>query len=72
MKNPFVRENNSGAWIAAAATGLIAAGVAAWYLVRRTTNKPENTEHALDYLQPAPLIHKKKTDLHDLHTIATN
>jgi len=69
MKNPFVKENNSGAWIAAAATGLIAAGAAAWYLVKRVSAKPHADEHALDYLQPAPLLHKKKTDVHDLHAI---
>jgi hypothetical protein len=72
MKNPFIKEsNNTGLLIAGAVTGVIAAGAAAWYYIKRATGKPEHNEHALDYLQPAPVLHKKKTDLHDLHTIAS-
>jgi hypothetical protein len=72
MKNPFIKESNGGVWIAAAVAGLVASGAIAWYAIKRATGKTEVDEHALDYLQPAPLLHKKKTNLHDLHVIATN
>ncbi len=71
MKNPFIKQSNSGLWIAAAITGAVAAGAAAWYYIKRAA-KPLHEEHALDYLKPAPALHKKKTDVHDLHTIATH
>ena len=69
MKNLFKKESNSGFWIAAGLTGLVAAGTAAWYFLKRAA-APQVNEHALDYLKPAPPLHKKKTDLHDLHAIA--
>jgi hypothetical protein len=73
MKNPFAKENNSGAWIAAAATGLIAAGTAAWYYIKRNAAaRKADAEQATEYMKPAPLLHKKRTDLHDLHTIAAD
>lgn len=72
MKNPFVKENNSGVLIAAAVTGILAAGATAWYYIKRAAANKTHDEHATDYLKPVPLLHKKKTDLHDLHTIASN
>lgn len=71
MKNPFVKENNVGLWIAGAVTGLLtAAGAAAWYFIRKGKAEAEHDEHATDYLKPKPGLHKKKTDPHDLHVIA--
>jgi hypothetical protein len=63
MKNPFIRENNSGLWIAAA-------GAAAWLYIKRNTAVPEPDEHATDYLQPKPAKHRKTTDVNELHPIA--
>jgi len=70
MKNPF-KENNV-LWIAAAITSVIAAGAAVWYAMKQASPKMEHEEHTTDYLQTKPRLHKKKTDLHDLHAIAGN
>ena len=56
-------------WIAAAVTGVVAAGAAAWYYIKHAATKPQPDEHALDYLNPEPPLRKKKTDVRDLHTI---
>lgn len=69
MKNPFVKSNNSSVWVAAA-TGLIAAGAATWYYIKRKAiARKAHAEQATAYLKPEPLLHKKKTDVQDLHTI---
>jgi len=70
MKNPFIKQNNNGLWIAAAATGIVAAGAAAWLYFKRKASRSGHNEHALDYLSPEPMLHKKKTDVSDLHVIA--
>ena len=70
MKNPFIKENDSGFWIAAAVSGAIAAGTIAWIYFTRTIAEPEPDENATDYLKPRSGKHRKTTDLHDLHTIA--
>ena len=69
MKNPFKKQNDSSFWIAAAVTGVIAAGTIAWIFLVRTIAEPTADEHAMDYLKPKPGKHRKTTDLHDLHTI---
>lgn len=69
MKNPFIKENNNGLWIAAAITGAIAAGTLAWFYIKRATGAPKPDLPANDYLKPKPGKHKKTTDLHELHTI---
>jgi len=70
MKNPFIKNDNSSVWIAAAVTGALAAGTAAWYYIKRTATRKVHDEHTTDYLKPAPLPHKK-SDVEELHTIAT-
>jgi hypothetical protein len=70
MRNPFVKEGYRGVWIAAAATGLLAAGAGAWYYIKqKAASRKKHFEEATAYLKPAPLLAKKKTDLHELYTI---
>jgi hypothetical protein len=71
MKNPFIKESNSGLWIAAAVTGVLTAGAMAWLYLKRRATAPAEEEHVPDYLQPAPAKHKK-TDINDLHTIVAH
>lgn len=79
MKNPFVKEDNSGITIAAVAIGAIAAGAIAYLYAtkkgfafrKKLSSKSDAVkEHATDYLQhKAPKLKKKTTDLHEIEAI---
>jgi hypothetical protein len=71
MKNPFLRTNTNGLWVAAIAVTALAAGALAWFYFKK--NEPENANAHLNY----PYVKDKggrkkkaKTDVHDLHVIA--
>ena len=73
MKNPFIKEDDSAAWTAAAIIGTVVAVAAAWLFFQGTSRAAKNAlaaaeraAHANDYLKPKHVKHKKTTDLHDL------
>ena len=70
MKNPFQKEDNTGALIAYIAIGALAAGAVTYlYLKKRSALKTAakaGKEHALDYLKPHHVKKKVTTDLHEL------
>lgn len=72
MKNPFVKEDNTALWIAAAVTGALAAGAGIWFYLhgKRTGALEEQLDNAQDYLEKKhKKLKKHKTDLHDLEDI---
>jgi hypothetical protein len=72
MKNPFIKSNNSGVWIATLVLSAIAAGAITYYYKKNGSSAitEEVNEHATDYLKAkAPKKRKQKTDLHDLQSI---
>jgi len=73
MKNPFIKENNSGMWIAGLGIGIIAAGAAAYYWVKNNGETEAITEgrpHANDYLiNRSGKMKKHKSDVNDLAEI---
>jgi hypothetical protein len=70
MKNPFIKENNTGLWIAAAVGSAIAAAAGIWFYQRgkrAAELEAYRREHAQDYLENKKHQMKKhKTDLHEL------
>ena len=75
MKNPFIKENNSGMWIAGLGIGLVAAGAAAYYWVKNKSQSEEmfnSNHHATDYLTNRNGGMKKhKSDISELAPIAS-
>ncbi|HWZ15579.1 MAG TPA: hypothetical protein VNW95_10105 [Mucilaginibacter sp.] len=80
MDIPFIKKNNTSAWVAAGVAGTIVAGAVAFmYFTKRgfafwNWNSGEGQdEHAEDqiqpYMQPHGLKRKQKTDLKDLESI---
>ena len=79
MKNPFVKEDNTGLIITAVAVGAIAAGAIAYLAItkqgfsfrKKLAHATDDAkEHATDYLQKKSHQLKKKTaDLHDIQEI---
>jgi hypothetical protein len=75
MKNPFIKEDHTGLWIAAAITGALAAVAGIWfYLHGKRAAALENyrQENAQDHLNAKQAKKKKKkhkTDSHELETI---
>lgn len=73
MKNLFRKEDNTGLWIAAALTGVLAAGAGIWFYVRgkrAAQDEAYRLEHAQDYLQGKHKKKKKhKTDVKDLSEV---
>ncbi len=70
MKNPFIKQNNTGMWIAGLGIGLVAAGAAAYYWVKNSGETEAITEgrpHETDYLANRNGAMKKhKSDINDL------
>ena len=71
MKNPFVKENNTLAWITAGAAGIAAASAGIWYYIKERRQAQLAAayahEHAGDYLEAKhPHKHKQRTDVHNL------
>ena len=75
MKNPFVKQNNTGMWIAGLGIGLVAAGAAAYYWVKNIGESEVSTEgrpHATDYLANRTGGTKKhKSDISELAHMAS-
>jgi hypothetical protein len=74
MKNPFIRENNTGMWIAGLGIGLVAAGAAAYYWARNSGEAETMAEgsHATDYLANRTGGTKKhKSDVSELAQMAS-
>lgn len=79
MKNPFVKEDNSGLVIAAVAIGAIATGAIAYlystkkgfaFRKKLSGGTNEAKEHAKDYLEKKThKLKKKTTDLHEIEDI---
>ncbi|SCW87271.1 MULTISPECIES: hypothetical protein [unclassified Mucilaginibacter] len=70
MKNLFAQKNNTGLWITAGITGVLAAGAGIWFYFRG--KKSDETagsqqEHVQDYLEAKhPKKKKHKTDVDEL------
>jgi hypothetical protein len=75
MKNPFIKRENNGAWIAALALGAITVGTTTYFYFKRRNEaaaaENERKEHAGDYLK-TPKKKKQKTDLQELQNLAEN
>lgn len=75
MKNPFIRENNTGMWIAGLGIGLVAAGAAAYYWVKNSGETEainEERPHSTDYLANRHGNMKKhKSDVSELAQMAS-
>jgi hypothetical protein len=74
MKNPFEKQNNTLAWIAAGAAGIAAAGAGIWYYIKERRKAQlaldYAREHAGDYLEAKqPRKRKQRTDIHNLANI---
>ncbi|MEO6523068.1 MAG: hypothetical protein ABIN91_15410 [Mucilaginibacter sp.] len=74
MKNPFIKESNSLAWITAGAAGIAAAGAGIWYYIKQRREGQLAAayahEHAGDYLEAKqPHKRKQRTDVHNLGDI---
>jgi hypothetical protein len=72
MKNPFIRENNTGTLIAAAVGVVAAAGAGIWFYLRErrlAALEADRHEHALDYLGAKHPKKKLRTDVSDLGDI---
>jgi hypothetical protein len=73
MKKLFVKEDNTGLWVAAAISGAIAAGVGIWFYIRgkrAAELEAERLAHAQDYLgERRPKKKKHKTDISELGDI---
>jgi LPXTG-motif cell wall-anchored protein len=76
MKNPFQREDSNTGLFAGLAIGAIFAGGIAYLYYKRKKEMAEieayKKEHAADYLEEkAPRPKRHKSDIDELHTIAT-
>jgi hypothetical protein len=75
MKNPFIKHENNGAWIAALALGVITVGTTTYLYLKRRNEladaENERKEHADDYLK-TPKKKKQKADAQDLRNLVEN
>lgn len=73
MKNPFLKEDHTALWIAAAVTGGLAACAGIWFYLhgKQAAAVEAELEYAQDYLKDKFSKKKKKikTDLHELEDI---
>ena len=70
MKNPFVKDSNTGGWLTASIAGAVAAGTGIWFYLRNrriAAQEAYRHEHAQDYLKERNHPKQKQTtDVHDL------
>jgi hypothetical protein len=69
MKNPFIKKDTSGLWIAAITVSALAAGALTWLYFKKKEVEDSADFIPLNYQHRGGRLKKHKSDVSDLHII---